>query len=127
MAEYKLADLFEEVTIDLGDAKFKLKERTRALGEKVDDVEDKFIEIQGKDDATSDDLAVVIIDMLDMVLEPLGNGENGTRTHAKTVLSRAWKADKIGLDRLLGLLGFCRDKMVGQQDVDPTSALENEG
>ena len=109
-----MEDLFEDVVIDLGDAKFRLRERTKTVGEKADSMQERFQGMESENDA-----AELMIEMLDLLLEPLGDGNNGTRTHAKTVLSKAWKENKIGSDRIIGLANFCLDKMTAR--VDPTS------
>lgn len=118
MAEYDISDVFEDVILKLGDHRFKLRERTRSLGEKIDPLEDKLPSLEDDQDA-----AGVLIELIDMLLEPQGDG-NGTRSHAKTILSRSYKNDEIGIDRLMAIADFLGDKFTNRR---PTSAATPDG
>lgn len=137
MAEYTLDDIFEPTFITLGDKRFKLRERTRSLGEKFDGLQDRLVDLQtrvmrameseGEDEdaPTRDELVFLMIDMLDILLDPQGDGNNGTRTHAKTILKKSYEANEIGSDKVQGLLTFCQDQMEAR--TDPTSRLNGDG
>lgn len=118
MAEYQIADIFEDVVLNIEDFRFTLKERTHSLGAKVEPLQAKLRELP--DDAEDPAYAALLIDLIDLVLEPQGD-TNGTRKHAKTILTPAYKNEKIGLDRLVALSDFLNDKMENRRR--PTSAL----
>lgn len=121
MAEYALSDLFEDVVIKLGDHRFQLRERTHSISGKLEPVEKRLVELP--DDATDESAAELLIEVLDILLDPLGD-DNGTRSHAKTVLSRSYKNEEIGLDKLIALSEFLKEKM---DDRRPPSAAMNGG
>ena len=114
MAEYTMGDIFEDVVITIEGSKFRLRERTKALGEKVDKLQVQFNEMP--DDAPDDEAVVPMIDLLDVLLEPLGDGNNGTRTHAKTIVKKEFDADRWGSDRIIALANFCQKKMGDRMD-----------
>lgn len=119
MAEYTMEDIFEDVVIALDDHKFRLRDRTKSLGAKVDALEKRFDAVREDDDADEVQVTEVMIDLLDVFLEPVANGSDGTRTHAKTILAKAYKADRIGSDRIVSLVRFCQEKQA--ERVDPPS------
>lgn len=118
MAEYTMGDIFEDVVLEIEGSKFRLKERTKALGVKVDKLQDDFGKVP--DDAPDDVAVQPMLDLLDLLLEPLGDGNNGTRTHAKTILKKEYEADRWGSDRIIALANFCQKKMGDR--MDPFSA-----
>ena len=123
MAEYTLDDIFEPVFITLDDKRFKLRERTKSLGEKFDGLNDRLNELRDQgDDADAHAPVLLMVDMLDILLEPQGDGNNGTRTHAKTILKKAYESDQIGSDKIVGLLTFCQDQIEAR--LDPTSSRQ---
>lgn len=123
MAEYTMDDVFEDVVLDIGGKRFRLRERTQGLSKRIEKLQAETEKLA--DDAPDDEAMVPALDLLDLLLEPLGDGNNGsTRTHVKTILSRAYKNDEIGADRVFALLNFCQDKMLGR--MDPTSRLTSD-
>ena len=116
MAEYDMGDLFEDVVLKIGDHRFKLRERTISLSAKAEPLAQQLDEIP--DDADDQVGAALLIELIDVLLEPLGDG-NGTRSHAKTVLSKAYKNEEIGVDRLMAITEFLQEKF---SDRRPTSA-----
>ena len=126
MAEYTMDDIFEPVVITIPEKKgntvtehrFRLRERTKALGEKADQFQRDFVGLP--DDAPDEQAVELVIDFLDAMLEPLGDGNNGTRTHAKTILKKEYQADRWGSDKIIGLSNFCQRKQ-GER-MDPQSA-----
>jgi hypothetical protein len=119
MAKYTMEDVFEDVVLEIGDGEYRLRQRTKTLGEKVIAKEQALANLP--EDAPDEDHLVIALDLLDLVLEPLGNGSgDGPKTHVKTVLSKGYQADEVGADRIFGLLNFCRLKMM--ERLDPTSS-----
>lgn len=94
------ADLFEPVNVELWGAKFKLRESTRSVEEKVAAQWEAFQSVD--DEATGMDAIEPLADLLDILLEPLGD-EGGKKTHAKTVIKREYEADNIGLSHVIAL------------------------
>lgn len=125
MAEYTLDDIFEPTFITLGDERFKLRERTRSLGDKFDGLATRLNELQESDQADPDAPVFLMLDMLDILLEPQGDGNNGSRTHAKTILKKAYENDDLGSDKIVGLLTFCQDQMEAR--LDPTQSRQMNG
>lgn len=99
MTRITAADLFDEVDVDLWGTEFRLREGTRSVQTKLATAQDAIKDI---DETDPDAMAAAVIALLDALLEPVANGD-GKRTHAKTVLDKQWKADKLGLDRLLAI------------------------
>jgi predicted nuclease with TOPRIM domain len=97
------------VVITIEGNRYRLRERTRAMGEKVDDLQTRFEELP--DDASDSDSIPLILDIVDLMLEPLGDGNNGTRSHAKTVIKKEYEADRWGSDKIIGLSNFLQKKM----------------
>ena len=122
MAEYQIGDIFEDVVLNIEDYRFKLKDRTHSLGSKVEPLQEKLRDLP--DDAADPAYAELLIDLIDLVLEPQGDG-NGTRKHAKTLLSPAYKNEKIGLGGLVALADFLNEKMENRRR--PTSDLASGG
>lgn len=100
------SDLFEEIHVDIEGDLFKLRQATRSVEEKyrskLRDLEAKEGEqVEGSDDAEREatvtaEILEIYGDLLDIWLEPLGD----SKTHAKTIVKRAYKADKIGFRHL---------------------------
>ena len=122
MAEYNLDDLFEDVVINIGGQRFKLRERTKSLSQKADKLEATVKDVT--DETPIGDAVESMVEFLDFMLEPQGNGD-GPKQHAKTVLLRAYRNDEVSADRIFALVGLCQDKMV--ERMDPTSATRTDG
>lgn len=118
MAEYDLSQIFEDVILKIGDNKFKLRERTPSLTERVSAIRAEILAMP--DDAPDRDGAAKIIELVDAYLEPV-DVEGETRRHAKTVLSKSYKAEEIGLDRIVAIQQFLDEKFEDRRR--PTSEL----
>lgn len=94
------ADLFDEIHIDLWGTKFRQREATRTIEEKVSQQWDAFEALP--DDTTKEEALEPLCDLLDVVLEPLGD-EKGKKTKVKTVVKREYAADRIGFAHVLRL------------------------
>lgn len=94
------ADLFDKVNVELWGAKFRLRESTRSVEEKVSAQWEAFQNVD--DEAQGWDALLPLADLLDILLEPAGeDGEK--KTHAKTVIKREYDADNIGLSHVIAL------------------------
>lgn len=86
-------DLFEPIEVDLWGPKFSVRQPTRAVERKV---EEAFKKLEGLDDDAGEDAAIdALAELLDILLEPIA-GEDGKKTHAKTIIRQKYKADEIG-------------------------------
>jgi hypothetical protein len=100
------AELFDEINVDIEGDLFKLRQATRSVEEKfrskMRDLEAKEGEqVEGADDAEKEaavtaEMLDLYGDLLDIWLEPAGE----SKTRAKTVVKRAYKADQIGFSHL---------------------------
>ena len=96
--------LFEETHVDIEGDKFLLRQATRTVEEKhrklVRVLEDKEAEDVGDGTDADAEIVAALLDMygdlLDIWLEPLGD----SKVHAKTLVKKAYKEDKIGLSHL---------------------------
>jgi hypothetical protein len=122
MAEYDINEIFEPVILKIGDNKFKLRERTKTLGAKVDPIQKQLVELPA--DVKDPEVAELTIELIDTVLVPV-EVEGVPRRHAKTVLAKAYAADEIGLDRLQAISEFLSEKFGDRRR--PTSALLSDG
>jgi hypothetical protein len=96
--------LFEETHVDIEGDKFLLRQATRTVEEKhrelIRVLEDKEAEDVGDGPDADAEIVASLLDMygdlLDIWLEPLGD----SKVHAKTLVKKAYKEDKIGLAHL---------------------------
>lgn len=93
-------DLFEPINVELWGSKFRLREGTRTVEEKMQAQWEAFEQLP--EDAPAKDSIEPLADLLDILLEPLGD-EDGKKVAAKTVIKREYKADNIGLAHVIAL------------------------
>lgn len=68
----KASEMFEPVEIELWDgSKFKLREATRSVEDKVNKKQEEINELAEEEDSTMEDGLPLLIDMLDILLEPM--------------------------------------------------------
>lgn len=88
-------DLFESIEVVLWDGeKYSVRQPTRAVEKKVQATLEEIEQLPEE----ADDKAVIdhLCDLLDIFLEPIPN-EDGKKTHAKTVVRKAYADERIGV------------------------------
>lgn len=93
------AELFEDVEVDLWGAQFRLREGTKQVNAQLTE---KQAALEGMDDDDPDAVVAAVAEIMDVLLEPLGD-EDGKKVRAKTVLLRKWNASEIGVDRIIAI------------------------
>lgn len=121
MARITAADLFEDVEVDLWGAEFRLRELTKKVSAQLTERE---AVLEGADENDHDAVIGAMADVLDVLLEPLGDGD-GKKVRAKTVLVRKWDANEVGVDRLTAISDGIR--RAAQERGNPTSPERNDG
>lgn len=107
MARITAADLFDEFELDLWGHVYRLREGTKSVSAKIREREKAIDALP--DDADEDAVFDALAEMLDVMLEPINDGD---RTHAKTVLTRKWKAQEVGLDRVEAITNLLAEEAV---------------
>lgn len=116
------AELFDEIEVDLWGAKFKVREATKSLNAKMEEPYKRLEAVETDDDAEADQLVEALADVLDVLLEPLGD-EEGKKVKAKTVLMREWNGDRISLGRLIALFQSLEEEVGTRRR--PTNESQN--
>lgn len=93
------ADLFDDIELDLWGNVFRLREGTRSVAIKLAKLQKAQDELA---DDEHDKQAASFADILDALLEPIASNGQKPAT-AKSVVMAKWKADELGLDRLVSL------------------------
>lgn len=112
----KASEMFEPVEVELWDgSKFRLREATRSVEDKVNDKQTEINELADEDGSTMDDALPLLIEMLDILLEPLseaktesgevimekdGEGEKPKMITANDSITKALEEDKIGISHI---------------------------
>lgn len=118
------ADLFEDVEIDLWGNQFLLREGTLKVGEQYEALQKQLQDKDENEEATALEMATIYVDMLDIMLEPVA-GESGKKTKAKTILLGKYKANEIGLDRIIALSNAIQAEAEKRGVPTPASTDEN--
>lgn len=83
----------EPDVVELFDHKFTVRRVTRSVQKGLETVDRKLRQLP--EDTEGDKVVSLMAEGLDALLAP-----NGKRTAAKTVLTDAWKADRLSLDQI---------------------------
>lgn len=123
MAQYTMDEVFEDVLFEHGGCQFRLRQRTKGLSHKLVEKQEALDNLP--DDATDEDGVAIALELLDLVMEPLGDGNGqGPKTRIKTLLAKEYNDEELGADRIFGLLNLFGSKMVAR--MDPTLSLGSE-
>lgn len=100
------AELFEEVEVDLAlrgqdPLLYRLQELTKGVSVALGKAEDAWGALT--DDASNDQTAKKLIDVIDAMLEPKAQNGSGKLETAKVLLNRQYAAGEIGFDKLSAL------------------------
>lgn len=122
----KASEMFEPVEIELWDgSRFRLREAVRSVEDKVTNKQTEINELADQEDSTMEDALPLLIEMLDILLEPLspalnengeqieepkevtksGNPKAGTDMVPKMItaqdsIDKALEADEIGISHI---------------------------
>ena len=96
------AELFEDVDVDLWGAQYRLREGTRDVQMKLAKAQAVLDGLDEVEDADPDAVVAALADVLDVLIEPLGD-DGGKKVKAATVINRKWTANELGVERLTAI------------------------
>lgn len=117
------AELFDSLEIDLWGHVYTLRPVTRSVSARIDALQERAGELTGDDregDATTDDLTGTLIELIDVMLQPVDDGDD-----AGPLLRDMWDEDKLGLDWINAFVESLQEESAARRR--PTSRSKTRG